>query len=77
MSQDTQIVQQSPMPVGSEWWGAKEWADAVLFCNYKSRQCLSAVSGGVPAMAMHNTTYDISLSPMPVGSEWWGAPKRQ
>ena len=86
------------MPVGSEWWGALHDA---LQANHKARerrQCLSAVSGGVPSgSVVKQVSHDLrrqclsavsggvpeavdakaftrkGRSPMPVGSEWWGA----
>ena len=62
------------MPVGSEWWGADATEQLTVKCNDKSRQCLSAVSGGVPSIAFTSKgSKTLTLSPMPVGSEWWGA----
>ena len=60
------------MPVGSEWWGATYGVDLDYFIDENSRQCLSAVSGGVPSQ-LEQVDAKTFTSPMPVGSEWWGA----
>ena len=41
--------------------------------SFDCRQCLSAVSGGVPSLSKSVMIYLVDMSPMPVGSEWWGA----
>ena len=62
------------MPVGSEWWGAQITKQDNGSYSLESRQCLSAVSGGVPAVVDAEISDFVGRgSPMPVGSEWWGA----
>ena len=63
----------SPMPVGSEWWGAYSLETTKGQVVLAGRQCLSAVSGGVPSLEEPKPITPAKGSPMPVGSEWCGA----